>query len=82
MLSLGTLYFVSEWLIYLGLFRTLGVGNGHSWAGAAFAAPALALIGALAVSCFVKAFGTVFLGTARTDHAKHRAIFDEGLISL
>jgi hydrogenase-4 component B len=60
--------FVSELLIYLGLFRSLGGESGAAWAGAAFAAPALALIGALAVACFVKAFGTVFLGQARSDH--------------
>jgi len=63
--------FVSELLIYLGLFRSLGIGNGASWAGAAFAAPALALIGALALACFVKAFGAVFLGAARSEHAHH-----------
>jgi hydrogenase-4 component B len=63
--------FVSEFLIYLGLFRTLGVGEGPTYAGAAFAAPALALIGALAVACFVKVFGAVFLGIARSEHAHH-----------
>jgi hydrogenase-4 component B len=63
--------FVSELLIYIGLFRTLGLGEGPSWAGAALAAPALALIGALALSCFVKAYGAVFLGTERSEHAKH-----------
>ena len=63
--------FVSEFLIYLGLFGTLGNGDGPSFAGAAFAAPMLALIGALAVACFVKVFGAVFLGTARSEHARH-----------
>jgi hydrogenase-4 component B len=58
--------FVSEFLIYLGLFRTLGNGDDWSFAALAFAAPALALIGALAVACFVKVFGAVFLGTARS----------------
>ena len=57
--------FVSEFLIYLGLFGTLGGRGRASFAGAAFAAPALALIGALAVACFVKVYGAVFLGTAR-----------------
>jgi hydrogenase-4 component B len=61
--------FVSEFLIYVGLFRSLGYGEGPSFAGAAFGAPALALIGALAVACFVKVFGAVFLGTARSEHA-------------
>jgi hydrogenase-4 component B len=59
--------FVSEFLIYLGLFGTLGGSDGSSFAAVAFAAPALALIGALAAACFVKAYGVVFLGTARTE---------------
>lgn len=59
--------FVSEWLIYVGLFRTLGIGGGAAIPGAAFAVPALAMIGALAVACFVRAFGTIFLGSPRTD---------------
>ena len=63
--------FVSELLIYLGLFRSLGIGHETGWAGSAFAPPALALIGALAVACFVKAFGAVFLGAARSEHARH-----------
>jgi hydrogenase-4 component B len=62
--------FVSEFLIYLGLFKTLGSGAGSTFAAASFAAPALALIGALAVACFVKVYGAVFLGTARSDHAR------------
>jgi hydrogenase-4 component B len=63
--------FVSELLIYIGLFRTLGLGEGPPWSGAALAAPTLALIGALALACFVKAYGAVFLGTARCEPARH-----------
>jgi hydrogenase-4 component B len=64
--------FVSEFLIYLGLFSTLGARDIPSpFPGAAFAAPALALIGALAVACFVKVFGAVFLGSPRSEHAEH-----------
>jgi len=63
--------FVSEFLIYLGLFGTLVNGQRSSFAAASVAAPALALIGALAAACFVKAYGAVFLGTARSDHAQH-----------
>jgi hydrogenase-4 component B len=67
--------FVSELLIYLGLFRTLGNEEGPSWAAAAFAAPALAFIGALALACFVKAYAAVFLGGGRSDavHLAHEA---------
>jgi hydrogenase-4 component B len=58
--------FVSEWLIYLASFRALtGAGGGVEMLGATACAPALALIGALAVACFVKAFSVVFLGAPR-----------------
>ena len=59
--------FASEWLIYSGLFHTLGLGDGPGFPVAAIAAVPLAIIGALAVACFVKIFGTVFLGTARCE---------------
>ncbi|MBI3828153.1 MAG: hydrogenase [Planctomycetes bacterium] len=58
--------FISEYLIYVGLLGTLQESGGPSFTSAAFAAPALALIGALAVACFVKVFGAVFLGQARS----------------
>ena len=62
--------FVSEWLISLASFRALtSASGGVAMLGAAAAAPALALIGALAVACFVKAFSAVFLGTPRGPHA-------------
>lgn len=62
--------FVSELLIYMGLFN--GAILGIKGAGAvALAAPFLALIGGLAVACFVKVFGVVFLGVARSTQAKH-----------
>ena len=73
--------FVSEFLIYLGLFGTLGTSEESAYAEAAFAAPALALIGALAVACFVKVFGAVFLGTARSEHASHAHESGPGMIA-
>jgi len=64
--------FVSEFLIYNGLFGTLGIpAEGGSWPAASLAAPGLALIGTLAAACFIKAFGTVFLGAGRSEHARH-----------
>ena len=56
--------FASEWLVYLGLFDRARA-TGPDALRAAFAAPALALTGALALACFVKAHGAVFLGSAR-----------------
>lgn len=57
--------FIGEFLIYMGLFRTLGLDGGAELPAAAFVTPALALMGAVAVACFVKAYGIVFLGTPR-----------------
>ena len=64
--------FASEWLLYLGMFRSLDVaGGGSNLALAGLAAVALAMIGALAVATFVKIYGTVFLGSERTSHTEH-----------
>jgi hydrogenase-4 component B len=60
--------FVSEWLIYLGLFHSLGAPT-LGLRLAVLAVPALALVGALALACFVKVFGIAFLGTPRTPAA-------------
>jgi len=58
--------FISELLIYLGLLRGLSVTPSYLMVGGCLA---LALIGGLALGCFVKAFGTVFLGGGRSEHA-------------
>ena len=60
--------FVSEFLIYLGLLGTV-VGSSGGGAVVALVAPVLAMVGALAVACFVKVTGAVFLGTPRTPEA-------------
>jgi hydrogenase-4 component B len=56
---------VSELFVYLGLFR-VAAGGGGPWLAGALAVPALAFVGALAVACFVKVFGAVFLGQGRS----------------
>ena len=58
--------FVSEWLIYLGLLHSQTAGGDSPLAMAVVAAPLLAVIGALAVACFVKVIGISFLGEPRT----------------
>jgi hydrogenase-4 component B len=63
--------FAGELLIYLGLFRSAWLGAGASWAWASLAAPALAMIGALAVAGFVKVLGVAFCGAPRTPEALH-----------
>lgn len=59
--------FVSEFLIYLGIFKGFGTSTGGSASLLALAAPALALTGGLALACFVKVFGCVFLGAPRAE---------------
>lgn len=63
--------FVSELLIYLGFFNTVIFQEGSAAFTAALAAPALALVGGLAVACFVKVFGVVFLGVPRSKESEH-----------
>ncbi len=58
--------FISEWLVYAGLFGSLAK-TGSAGLGVALAVPILAAVGALAVACFVKVFSTVFLGLPRTE---------------
>lgn len=60
--------FVSEWLIYLGLFDAFGE-PGAVGLLASGALVLLAVTGALALACFVKVCGVVFLGAPRTVRA-------------
>jgi hydrogenase-4 component B len=62
--------FVSEWLLYLGLFDAAGQRGGVA-GGAVPAALLLAAAGALALVCFVKAGAIVFLGAPRTRAVAH-----------
>ena len=57
--------FISEFIIYTGLYNWLSDASLVSLLAAIFSATALALIGGLAMLCFTKAFGVVFLGTER-----------------
>ncbi len=61
--------FVSELLIYVGLLRGVIASNALAAMMMGAAAPALALIGGLAVACFVKVYGVTFLGAPRSDAA-------------
>lgn len=61
--------FVSEWLLYFAGFRSITHTGQDAVLFLVFVVPALAFTGALALACFVKAFGSVFLGTPRTKTA-------------
>jgi hydrogenase-4 component B len=62
--------FVSEWLVYLGLFDAVSAHGAASFA-AILAAVFLGMTGALALACFVKVCGVVFLGLPRSEIAEH-----------
>lgn len=62
--------FVSEWLVYLGLFDATMARGPSAWA-AIPAAILLGVTGALALACFAKVCGVVFLGAARSSAAAH-----------
>ena len=69
---------VSEWLVYRAL-----LASGHAGGAIAFAAftlAALALVGALALACFAKAGGAVFLGHPRSGAALDAAEVGAGFL--
>jgi formate hydrogenlyase subunit 3/multisubunit Na+/H+ antiporter MnhD subunit len=63
--------FISEFLIYSGLFNGIKEVGLELPLLMSFGILALALIGGLAMFVFTKAFGMTFLGTARTPQAEH-----------
>jgi NADH:ubiquinone oxidoreductase subunit 5 (subunit L)/multisubunit Na+/H+ antiporter MnhA subunit len=63
--------FVSEFLIYLGAFHGSAALSGANAVASLFAILALALIGGLALACFAKAFGIIFLGEPRGELGRH-----------
>ena len=62
--------FVSEWLVYLGLFDAITSKGPAAWA-AMPAAILLAMAGALAMASFAKAGAMIFLGAPRSEVAAH-----------
>jgi hydrogenase-4 component B len=68
--------FISEFLIYYGAFHGLTL-NGSTFVFVMLAILALSLIGGLAVSCFSRVVGIVFLGEPRT--AKAEGALESGL---
>lgn len=61
--------FISEFFLYIAFFKGTQEG-GTLIFPAVLGAPALAMIGALAVACFVKVYSAVFLGSPRTPGAE------------
>jgi len=67
--------FVSEFLIYQGFFEGIHLGSITLTTILILSIIALVLIGGLALLCFTKAFGIIFLGQERSqfDHEVHEA---------
>ena len=63
--------FVSEWLTYQSLLAGFGTTRGPVSLMFPIAGALLALTGALAAACFVKAFGITFLALPRSPHSEH-----------
>ncbi len=69
--------FVGELFLYLG---ALYDGIASPLPVLALVAPLLALVGGMAAITFVKAYGTIFLGTARSTVAEHRHAADGPMV--
>ena len=66
--------FISEYLIYFGMINTMhGAGFSQSIL-LLFSIIGLTLIGGLAVFCFTKAFGVIFLGSPRSKQAENAIV--------
>ncbi len=61
--------FVSEWLTFQALLQGFAIASLAAKIAIPLAVALLALTGALAAACFVKAFGITFLGLPRSDAA-------------
>ncbi len=74
--------FVSEWLAFQTALQVDVLSDGVLRSLIPVAAAALALTAALAAACFVKVYGMIFLGQARSRHcAKAQEIDDKGMLA-
>jgi hydrogenase-4 component B len=62
--------FISEYLIYLGMIKSLHTSGLYESVTLMMSLVGLTLTGGLAIFCFTKAFGIVFLGESRSEKCK------------
>lgn len=75
--------FISEFLIYGGLYNWLYSAGVFAQVSIIFALTGLVLIGGLAILCFTKAFSIVFLGTSRSElHGEINEAGQTGLVPM
>lgn len=74
--------FASEWMLYRSFFELAMHGSavGVRWGGLLLMGW-LAMTGALAIACFVKAVGVVFLGLPRSKQAASATEGDKGMVA-
>jgi hypothetical protein len=72
--------FISEYLIYMGMFKSLSAANLFQSMLILGTVVALSLIGGLAIFCFTKAFGMTFLGEPRSEHASSASEVGKNMI--
>lgn len=63
--------FISEYLIYSGMFKSLQIAGLGTDLILLFSFAGLAIIGGLALFCFTKVFSIIFLGNARSEKVNH-----------
>jgi hydrogenase-4 component B len=63
--------FISEFLIYKSFFQGGSLMGGHAPLALLVSAVSLAFVGGLAVACFTKLYGVVFLGESRSKTPPH-----------
>ncbi len=63
--------FVSEWIIYLGLIHASLESTGATAVIGLLAVGLVALVGGLAMLCFVRLIGVAWLGQPRSERAEH-----------
>jgi len=72
--------FISEFLIYMGLFKGLGLDIWYLDLSMLASILGLTLIGGLAVFCFTKVFSITFLGSPRSSKASQAAEVSDDMI--
>jgi len=72
--------FISEFLIYLGLFKSFPESSLYFSILLLISLIGLTLIGGLAIFCFTKAFGIVFLGQARSNRVDEAHEVSNGML--
>jgi len=74
--------FISEFLIYMGLFKGLGLDIWYLDLSMLASILGLTLIGGLAIFCFTKVFSITFLGSPRSPKASHaKEVADDMILS-